>query len=200
MSVARALTHFQNVDPVLHAAGRKHGLQSLKKSENYFDDLCETIVSQQLSGKVATVLCTRLHNLFAPGKLNPRDLSSRSIEELRTIGISNSKARFLHDLAERVTQGVLSLEKIDEMSDEEISELLTQVKGIGPWTVDMFLMFTLGREDVFSFGDLGLKRAIQRLYGLKEEPTKERLEKITQKWSPYRTYACRILWKSLDNR
>ncbi len=112
--------------------------------------------------------------------------------------MSWSKVRFVRDLADKVSAKFIQLPQLAQLSNEEVITELTKVKGIGPWTAEMFLMFTLGREDVFSFGDLGLAKAIQKLYNLKQKPTRKQLEKITKKWSPYRTHAALVLWKSLD--
>ena len=108
------------------------------------------------------------------------------------------KVKYIKDLAQKTLDKTLDLSKLTNMTDGDVLTELTKVKGIGPWTAEMFLMFTLGREDVFSHGDLGLKNAIKKLYGFKKDPSKKQVEKIVNKWSPYRTFACRILWKSLE--
>ena len=119
-------------------------------------------------------------------------------QKIRDAGLSWAKVKYLKDLADKVKNKVIHLEKLDTLSNEEVITELTKVKGIGPWTAEMFLMFTLGREDVFSHGDLGLKNAIKKLYGFKKDPTRKQVEKIIARWTPYKTYACRILWKSLE--
>jgi len=121
-----------------------------------------------------------------------------SDKKIRSCGTSNSKVSFLKDLAAKVLKNDLKLNKLDKLSDDLVIKELTKVKGIGPWTAEMFLMFTLGREDIFSHGDLGLKNAIKKLYKFKKEPTRKQIEKIVEIWKPYRTYASRILWKSLE--
>lgn len=117
---------------------------------------------------------------------------------MRSVGLSGQKARYIQDLAQKVTNKELVLEKLNMLENEEIINELVKVKGVGRWTAEMFLMFALRREDIFSYGDLGLRKAIQKLYGLKKEPTQKQAEKIAKNWIPYRTYACRILWKSLS--
>ena len=112
--------------------------------------------------------------------------------------MSHAKARYLKHLAEEIVHGDLPIFHLNSMTDQEIISKLTKVKGIGPWTAEMFLMFTLGRDDVFSFGDLGLKKAVIKIYGFKKDPTRKQIEKIISSWSPYKTYASRILWASLE--
>lgn len=192
--------HFAKVDPVLAKyillIQEIEDLRSRKPSE-YFYALCDEIISQQLSGKVASVIFERFKNLFKNGLVTPGLVLELSHEQLREVGMSNAKAKFIKDLSEKVLSGELDLTNINALENSQVIEQLTKVKGIGPWTAEMFLMFTLGREDIFSYGDLGLKNAIKKIYQL-ESPTKVEIELISSKWKPYRTYACRILWKSLE--
>ncbi|MBI3559512.1 DNA-3-methyladenine glycosylase 2 family protein, partial [Candidatus Gottesmanbacteria bacterium] len=109
------------------------------------------------------------------------------------------KTRFIRDLAHQVLTKSVQLDQLAQLSDQDVIVELTKVKGIGPWTAEMFLMFTLGREDVFSYGDLGLRKAIKKLYGFKKDPTVKQMDKIVHKWKPFRSFAARILWKSLDS-
>jgi DNA-3-methyladenine glycosylase II len=118
-------------------------------------------------------------------------------EKIRAVGLSNAKASYVRNLAEAVVCGDLPITLFDSMSDKEVFDRLTKVKGIGPWTAEMFLMSSLGREDVFSFGDLGLKKALKKIYGFKNEPTKKEVEELICRWSPYKTYAALVLWASL---
>ncbi|MEK9143248.1 MAG: DNA-3-methyladenine glycosylase 2 family protein [Patescibacteria group bacterium] len=161
-------------------------------------DLCDDIIGQQLSSKVADVLIVRFHKLFPGNRITPRAVLALSEETLRGTGMSWSKTRFIRDLAQHVLTKSIQLDQLAKLSDQDVIKELTKVKGIGPWTAEMFLMFTLGREDVFSYGDLGLRNAIKKLYGFKKDPTIKQMEKIVNKWKPYRTYAARILWKSLE--
>jgi len=192
--------HFQTVDPVLASLTDKVALPTITRSTDYFVHLCREIVGQQLSGKVADVIFARFEKLFSRKKITPPAVLKFSEEMLRSTGMSWSKTRFIRDLAQTVVNKDIHLKELVEKSNEEVIKELTKIKGIGPWTAEMFLMFTLGREDVFSHGDLGLKRAIQNLYHFKKEPTRKQIEKISRKWSPYRTWACRILWNSLDQK
>ncbi|MBP9719030.1 MAG: DNA-3-methyladenine glycosylase 2 family protein [Candidatus Levybacteria bacterium] len=192
--------HFQKVDVILFAAlEQTGGLEEISsRHTDYFVALCDEIVSQQLSGKVATVIFERFRKLFPKGNITAKAVLKLTHEQLRAVGMSNAKAKYIKDLAEKVVNQEISLDALVIMENEQVIEELTKIKGIGRWTAEMFLMFTLKRKDIFSHGDLGLKNAIKKLY-LLENPTKEQIEIITIKWSPYRTYACRILWNSLDN-
>lgn len=192
--------HFRSSDSLLYQALEKIGeLEVMTKRipEEYFLSLCGEIIAQQLNGTVAEVIFKRFEKLFVKGKITPEGVLKLSDKQLRSTGMSNSKVGFLKDLAEKVSSGKLNLQKLKKLPDAQVIRELVKVKGIGPWTAEMFLIFCLGREDVFSYGDLGLKNALKKLYKL-ENPTKEELEKIVVKWSPYRSYACRILWKILD--
>lgn len=194
------LVHFQTADPILYSLFKKYPSIEIEpeKSSAYFKKLCREIVGQQLSGKVADVLFGRFEKLFSKRTVTPKRVLALSEETLRGTGMSWSKARFMRDLAQKVLAKLVKLDTLDQFSDAEVIATLTRVKGIGPWTAEMFLMFTLGREDVFSYGDLGLRNAIKKHYGFKKDPTVKQMEKIVNKWKPYRTYAARILWKSLD--
>jgi len=199
----KVIDHFKKVDPLIHEQLVKiislHGENSLPiaaKRGDLFETLCSSIVNQQLSNKAAATIFVRFKALFPKGKITPEKLSKMTSQKLRTVGISNQKANYLRDLTAKVLSKEVGLEKFAELPDEKIIEELTLVKGIGRWTAEMFLMFALGREDVFSYGDLILRKSFQKIYALKKEPTLAEVEKITIKWSPYRTYASRILWRS----
>ena len=194
-----ALSHFKKADPIIYKAALKTNIEERPKpqKEDYFVELVDTIVSQQLSGKAAATIFGRLKKLMPQEKITAENLLGVTDEEIRSAGISYSKINYIKGIATEVTNGNLDLGKFDEQSDETVKEELVKLKGIGPWSAEMFLMFSLGRPDIFSSGDLGLKNAIKKLYGFKKDPTIPQMEKISSKWSPYRTYACRVLWKSL---
>lgn len=197
----KVLSHFQNVDPKLHTYAVKIGeLDVIVKEspDNYFYRLCREIVGQQLSGKVADVIFKRFEDLFGKKKITPKAVLNISHKTFRRIGMSNAKAHYVRNLAEAVEKKEVRLDTLDPMTDEKVIQELTKVKGIGPWTAEMFLMFVLARDDVFSHGDLGLKNGFKKVYKLKKEPKRSQIEKIVKKWSPYRTYGCRILWASLE--
>lgn len=196
----KVVKHFRQVDPVLFSMIAKIRLiENITKSHDFFSDLCETIINQQLSEKVGTVIFDRFKNLFPNGKITAAGLSKLPDEQIRKIGTSGNKIKFMKELAKKVHAKEVNLEKLERLENEAVIKELTQLKGVGRWTAEMFLMFSLAREDIFSYGDLGLRRAIQKLYTLPEEPTLKQAEKISKKWSPYRTYACRILWGSIDS-
>lgn len=194
----KALKHFKKVDPILYEIAIRVEPFEFKKSNDYFVSLTREIIGQQLSGRVADVIFERFENLFPKRKITAKHLLTIPDQKLRDVGTSWGKVSFLKDLAQKVLNGEVNLKTIDNLENEEVVELLLKVKGIGPWTAEMFLMFALNRPDVFSAGDLGLKNAIVKLYKLKDKPSNEELIKISSKWSPHRTTACRILWGSLE--
>lgn len=195
------IDHFEKADPILFALLTKLDTEALtpKISDDYFKSLCEHIISQQLGGKAADVITKRFHSLFLHG-VHPDAVLAVSDDEIRAIGTSWAKVRSLKDLSQKVKEKKVRLDALSRLSDTEVITELVQVKGIGPWTAEMFLMFSLGREDVFSYGDLGLKNAFKKIYGCKKDPSEKQIAQREKAWSPYRTYACRVLWASLDNR
>ncbi len=197
----KIIQHFKKVDPVLHRVIIRLNdstIFNLEKSSDYFASLCREIVGQQLSGKAADTIYARFEALFPKKKIVPETVLKIKDQRLRDAGMSWSKVSFIKNLAQKVKNNKLDLSKIDEMDNATVIQILLEVKGIGPWTAEMFLMFALAREDVYSHGDLGLKKGFMKIYNLKKLPSPKQLEKITKKWSPYRTYACRILWRSLE--
>jgi len=197
----KILSHFKKNDPILYFWIVKVGKLEIinkDKPENYFFRLCREIICQQLSNKAGGAIFGRFKKLFPDEVVTVSQLLSISHERLRNSGMSHAKARYVRNLAEAINHGELPTLQFDEMTDEEVLTTLTKVKGIGPWTAQMFLMFVLGRPDVFSHGDLGLKKGLKKIYGLKKDPTKKQIEKIIAKWTPYKTYASRILWESLE--
>jgi DNA-3-methyladenine glycosylase II len=191
--------HFKQVDPVLFSLIDQIELIEREPSlpEMYFEELCDAIVSQQLAGKAAETIFMRFKGLFPKGQISSKKVLKLKDEQLRGVGLSGAKAAYIKDLAQKVESKELKLGKLPNLSDEEVIEELIKVKGIGRWTAEMFLIFSLGREDVFSKGDLGLVNAVKKLYKISEKPTLEELEKISARWSPHRSLASRILWKSL---
>ncbi len=191
--------HFKKVDPTLYTILEKiKPLIPLEKSRNFFADICEAIINQQLSDKAAATIFKKFRKLFPKEIITAEKLLKIPGEKIREVGTSWKKVEFMRSLAEKVVKAEINLEKLEELENELVITELTKLHGIGRWTAEMFLMFSLGREDVFSAGDLGLRRAIQKLYKLKKEPTLEQIEKISSRWSPYRTYAALILWRSVD--
>ncbi|MBI2617293.1 DNA-3-methyladenine glycosylase 2 family protein [Candidatus Gottesmanbacteria bacterium] len=191
----KVIDHFRKYDPIIYSYAVRIGQVQIDSSSDHFINLCESIINQQLSEKAGATIFHRFQQAFK-GKISPKNVASLSSERLRSTGISLSKIGYLKGLAKGVLEKKLVLEMLLDLPNEKVIEELTKIKGIGRWTAEMFLMFSLGREDIFSYGDLGLRRAIEKLYKL-ENPSKEHLGEISQKWSPYRTYACIVLWRSL---
>jgi DNA-3-methyladenine glycosylase II len=164
-----------------------------------YEALARAIIGQQLSTKAARSIWERLVEILGGTFPEPSGLLAVDAEAIRGAGLSRSKVNFLRDLAERVEDGRLDLERLIELPDEDVVATLTEIKGVGPWTAEMFLIFHLGRPDVMSAGDLGIRRAVQIEYGLDELPGPTDLERIAEPWRPHRTLACLYLWRSLDN-
>jgi DNA-3-methyladenine glycosylase II len=169
------------------------------RPEDPYGALLRSIVGQQLSTKAARSIYNRLVELFGGKTPSPQELLDADPETVRAVGLSNAKVRYVRSLAEHVLSGELELDKLDELGDEEVEREVTAVKGLGQWTAHMFLIFHLGRPDVLPVGDLGVRRAVERAYGLEELPSAEELERLGERWAPYRSLASLYLWESLDN-
>jgi DNA-3-methyladenine glycosylase II len=164
-----------------------------------YQALARAICGQQLSTKAARSIWEKVEAVFGGKTPTPKQVIEADPQELRDAGLSWSKVAYFRDLAEHVEDGELDLERLPELGDVEVMEELTAIKGIGAWTAEMFLIFHLGRADVLSTGDLGIRRAAQLTYGLDELPEPAELERIADRWRPHRTLACLYLWRSLDN-
>ena len=164
-----------------------------------YEALARAIVGQQLSTKAAATIWGRVVELFGGGTPSPAHVIKADPQDLRDAGLSWGKVAYFRDLAEHVLDGELDLEALAQRSDEEVIAELTEIKGIGRWTAEMFLMFHLGRPDVLSTGDLGIRKGAQLAHGLDEIPTPAELEQMGEAWRPHRTLACLYLWRSLDN-
>ena len=196
----KAVTHLKKVDPVLAQVIEKVGVYKGWPVSNgtHFDAVCRSIVFQQLSGKAAGTIHGRFQGLYGGRAPLPGELAITSDEKLRAAGLSRQKSAYLKDLGARVASGELPIETLHELTDDEVITALTQVKGIGRWTAQMFLMFRLGRPDVLPDLDLGVQKGIQRAYRLRTLPTPERVKKIGAKWAPYRTVGSWYMWRLLD--
>jgi len=161
--------------------------------------LLRTIVGQQLSTKAARTIYGRLLDLFGGEVPTPAQVIAAEPERLRSAGLSGRKVEYIRDLAEHVERGELEVERLSELSDEEVIAEISAVRGLGRWSAEMFLMFTLGRRDVLPVDDLGIRRAIKIAYALEEMPTAIEMEELAEPWRPNRTLACLYLWESLDN-
>jgi len=192
----KALNHLRTSDPILAAIIDRVGPCRLQYQEPTFEALVRSIVYQQLSGKAAGTIYGRL--VEAVDAMTPGHLATKSPAELRPVGLSGQKSKYILDLAEKTQAGVVRFQDLPELDNAAVIAHLTQVKGVGVWTAQMFLMFALRRPDVLPAGDLGIRNAMQRAYGLAESPTPERMEHIARPWRPYATVACWYLWRSLD--
>ena len=174
----------------------------LQRKENVYLHLCGSIMSQQLSTKVAAVIYARFLNLYKNMKPTPKQIVATPVETLRGIGLSYAKANYVQNVCRFFIEEKITDAKLDKLSSEELIKYLSQIKGVGRWTVEMILMFTLGREDVFALDDLGIQQGIKKLYkleGLDKKALKEKMLLVSAKWKPYRTYACRYLWGWKDD-
>ncbi len=196
----KAVAHLKKVDPVMAEVIAKVGsYKGWPASEGtHFDAVARSIVFQQLSGKAAGTIHGRFQGLYGGRTPLPQELATTSDEQLRAVGLSRQKSAYLKDLGVRVASGELPIETLHELTDDEIITALTQVKGIGRWTAQMFLMFRLGRLDVLPDLDLGIQKGIQRAYRLRKLPTPERVLKIGAKWAPYRTVGSWYMWRLID--
>ncbi len=195
-----ARLHFKKADPILYKAALLHAIEDVVRSPDVFGDLVHAIINQQLSGKAADTIQARLEAKAGRAGITPKNILKLSPAAMRSAGLSAAKVKAIRNVAEAVNDKKLDLENIHLEEDGKIIEILTSIKGIGPWTAEMILMFSLGRVDVFSKGDLGLRKGIMHLYGLKKMPTDKQMDKLAKSWAPYRTYAARILWRVADGR
>lgn len=170
-----------------------------KYGSSLFVDIIDAIISQQLSSKASQSISKRFKDFFNNKAINPSDVLKESSEKLRACGLSFTKVSYIQGLAKAVNQRELDLEKLAELSDEQVKAELTKIRGIGKWTAEMILLFSLQRPDIFSLGDLGLRTAVSRLYKI-DRNNLGKIEEISLTWSPYRSFASRYLWKSLSKR
>jgi DNA-3-methyladenine glycosylase II len=197
----RGCDHLRRHDPVMAELIDQFGLPTLAPHTNYYQELVGSIISQQLSVKAAATIQGRFVALFghfpAPGEILERD-----IDELRNVGLSGQKTIYIRDLAARILDGSVRFDHLAGRSNDEIIAELTAVKGIGVWTVHMFLLFCMGRLDVLAVGDLGIKNAVTKLYGFNQTCTSADIVAIASKnnWAPYESIACWYAWRSLDNK
>ncbi len=197
-TIEAALAHLQAADPVMRDVVKRIGPFTLKLERSRFRMLVRSIISQQISTKAARAIRTRLEKRVAPRRVTAQNLLELPFEELRSVGLSPQKAGYVVNLSEKVLDGTVRLNRVGSMTDDEVIEELIQVKGIGRWTAQMFLMFCLGRLDVFPHDDLGIRMALRNLYGLDDLPDKQTSHEIAASWSPYATVASWYCWRSGD--
>jgi DNA-3-methyladenine glycosylase II len=193
----KAVTHLKKCDPVLRAIIERVGPCYMEFRPPEFQSVARSILYQQLNGKAAASIFKRFAALTGE-PVSPDGILRLTDEQLRSVGLSKQKSTYLKDLATKTRDGLLNFAKLPEMSDEEVIEHLTQVKGVGVWTAHMFLMFTLRRPDVLPTGDYGVQAAMKKHYRKRKMPKPKDMEKIARAWSPYRSIACWYLWRSLD--
>ncbi len=198
--VESGLKHLRKNDRVLRAVIDAAGPFTLKPRHDRFGALVSSIISQQISTSAADSIERKLKTLIAPKRLTAELLSSYTPEQLRTAGVSPQKAGYLLDLAGKVNDREVRLGRVHQLSDDEVIEELVKIKGVGVWTAHMFLMFSLGRADVFPHGDLGVRMALRDLYGLKELPAEDEANELAAPWRPYATIASWYCWRSIDLR
>lgn len=191
--------YFAKADPAFWAAVKKIEMPPLVLREDHFGSLARSIVGQQLSVKAAASIWQKFLSLYRGKMPKPGAVIKTPDLKLRAVGLSNAKVRYLKNLAQFALENPKFFKKIADKTDDEIIAELTTVKGIGKWTVEMFLIFALGRDDIFSHGDLGLRNAVKKIYKLRKDPDPKKLEKISKAWKPYRSHAARYLWKYLEN-
>ena len=197
----KAKNHFKKVDPRLYAIAQKHDIPDILPSETLYEDIVWTIIGQQLSGKAGDTIYGRFELLFPKKKITPKGVLCLSEATMRGAGLSGAKVRAIRSLSEMIISGDLELKTLTEKTDEEVMNELTKVTGIGPWTAEMVLMMSLGRTDIFSKGDLILKRQIMEIYNIKNEKNAERkIDTIIARWSPWKTYAAKVLWRSKNDK
>lgn len=192
----KAIEHLSAHDPILAAIIADIGPCRLTYREPTFPSLVRSIVFQQLSGKAASTIFGRLE--AAVGEITPERVLAHSIDELRSLGLSGQKTSYVRDLAEKTRSGAVRFQDLPHLDDQAVIEHLTQVKGVGVWSAQMFLMFALRRPDVLPTGDLGIRQAMQRAYRLRQPPEPARMERLARPWRPYASFACWYLWRSLD--
>lgn len=196
--VKAARLHLQKNDPVFKSLLKSVGPFTAKTRRDRFGTLVSSIISQQISVAAAKTIKSRLESAIAPEKISPAALGQFDVDGLRALGVSRQKASYVLDLVEKVQAGVVDLDSMHRKQDEVVIDEMVQVRGIGRWTAQMFLMFSLGRLDVLPVDDLGLKKAIRIQYELDDLPAPNEIESIAENWRPYATIACWYLWQSLD--
>jgi len=193
----KAINHLKKSDPVLAAIIERVGPFHMEYGPPEFHSLAEAIVYQQLNGKAAVTIFNRFAAL-AGEPLTPAGILKLTPEQMRSVGLSKQKSSYLFDMAERAAKGQLDFRRLHELPDDEVITHLTQVKGVGVWTAQMFLMFSLKRPNILPTGDFGVQMAIKKHYNKRKMPKPLQMQKIAKCWEPYRSIACWYLWRSLD--
>jgi DNA-3-methyladenine glycosylase II len=196
----KAINHLKKADPVMAAIITKAGPYRIQYREPVFQTLVRSIVYQQLSGKAAMTIFNRLAGAAEANPMTPEAILKLRPQKMRALGLSKQKSVYIRELARLTRDGNIQFERLPEMDDAAIIETLTRVKGVGVWTVQMFLMFALQRPNVLPVGDLGVRAAMKKAYGLSDLPKPQEMERIAAAWHPYRSIASWYLWRSLENQ
>lgn len=202
-AVAReAAEYLSKADPQLRPVIERAGLCTIRPHTNYYQELVESIISQQLSVKAARSILNRFLELFGGEFPSPQQILTKDVETLRSLGFSRAKATYVRDLAQHVLDGKVVFDHLDDLTNDEVIAELTAVKGIGVWTAHMFLMFCMGRTDILPFGDLGIRNGVRKLYGIADMPDAAQIMKVAadNNWHPYESVASWYVWHSLDNK
>jgi 3-methyladenine DNA glycosylase/8-oxoguanine DNA glycosylase len=199
----KGFDHIRKKDPKLGKVLDKHGVIKFRprgelSSEEIFEALVESILSQQLAGAAAESIIRKVRTIYPDGKLLAAAVSKTAPSKLRSAGVSAQKLSYLKDLSSKVAKGTIDLVALTEMEDEEVVEILDEVRGIGPWTVHMLLIFTFGRMNVLPVDDFGVRKGIQTLYAMEEMPKKAEIQKLAENWQPYSSVASLYLWRHKD--
>lgn len=196
--IGAAIPHLRRGDPRLKQVIDRVGPFRLKRQTNRYQSLLRAIIAQQISTVAARSIWNKLETAAGTPRLTPEAVARLADPELRGVGISPQKLGYVRSLTDHVLTGELRLASLHRLPDDDVIEALVQVKGIGVWTAQMFLIFSLGRADVLPHGDLGIQTAIRRVYGLEELPKRDHCERLAQPWRPYATVASWYLWRSLE--
>jgi len=196
----KAINHLKKADPVMAAIIAKAGPYRAGYTDPVFQTLVRSIVYQQLNGKAALTIFNRLAAAVKVSPMTPEAVLQLRPQKMRTVGLSKQKTLYIRELARLTRDGAIQFERLPEMEDAAIIETLTRVKGVGVWTVQMFLMFALQRPNVLPVGDLGVRAAMKKAYGLAELPKPQEMERIAAAWHPYCSIASWYLWRSLENQ
>jgi len=193
----KAINHLKKSDPVMRGIIERVGPCRMEFGEPTFHSVAEAIVYQQLNGKAAVTIFKRFTDA-AGTPVTPKGILKLTEQQMRAVGLSRQKSSYLRDLAAKTQTGLLNFENLADMTDADVIEHLTQVKGVGVWTAHMFLMFSMRRPDVLPTGDYGIQVAMKKYYRKRKLPKPKDMEKIAKPWIPYRSVACWYLWRSLD--
>ena len=196
--IERGIRFLAKNDKKLAPVIKRIGKLNYRSQRTAFDSLARIIIGQQLSGKAAETIYQRVRAKTINKRVTLKSISAVNDQDLRSCGLSGAKTRAIRDLVDKIESGQLKIRSFSHMSDDEVAEAIIGVKGLGPWSAQMYLMFVLCRLDIFSAGDLGIQNAICRMYG--KDKAKTDYDKFAERWKPYRTIACWYLWASLDNR